>query len=146
MIHPIRADNWLMTNPGLVSIPQRLLPMLEWIPGYQREWLAPDSLRHGTRGDGLFWDCRCTANHGPLYDRAGVSRLRVVARRAGYSDSALIVGAVAAHGTTEFNSLTSTLAVLIGVFFLFFGIAHMGWSPASSSHQSCVAFSKAGFT
>jgi MFS superfamily sulfate permease-like transporter len=60
--------------------------------------------------------------------------------------SALIVGAVAAHGTTEFNSLTSTLAVLIGVFFLFFGIAHMGWSPASSSHQSCVAFSKAGFT
>ena len=37
MIHPIRADNWIMTNPGLVSIPQRLLPMLEWIPGYRRE-------------------------------------------------------------------------------------------------------------
>jgi MFS superfamily sulfate permease-like transporter len=41
--------------------------------------------------------------------------------------SALTVDAIAAHGTTEFNSLTSTLAVLIGVLFLFFWIARMGW-------------------
>jgi MFS superfamily sulfate permease-like transporter len=41
--------------------------------------------------------------------------------------SALTVGAVAAHGTAEFNSLTSTLAVLIGLLFLFFGIARMVW-------------------
>ena len=31
-----------MANPGLVSVPQRLLPMPEWIPGYRREWLMPD--------------------------------------------------------------------------------------------------------
>jgi MFS superfamily sulfate permease-like transporter len=41
--------------------------------------------------------------------------------------SALTVGAIAVQGTAEYNTLTSTLAVLIGVFFLFFGIMRMGW-------------------
>ena len=41
--------------------------------------------------------------------------------------SALTVGAVATQGTADFNSLTSTLAVLIGIFFLFFGVMRMGW-------------------
>ncbi|MBV9531807.1 MAG: SulP family inorganic anion transporter, partial [Bradyrhizobium sp.] len=41
--------------------------------------------------------------------------------------SAVTVGAVAAQGTVEFNSLTSTLAVLIGFFFFFFGLMRMGW-------------------
>jgi sulfate permease, SulP family len=37
------------------------------------------------------------------------------------------VGAIASQGTAEFNSLTSTLAVLIGFFFHCFGIMRMGW-------------------
>jgi high affinity sulfate transporter 1 len=41
--------------------------------------------------------------------------------------SAVTVGAIASQGTAEFNSLTSTLAVLIGFFFLGFGIMRMGW-------------------
>jgi high affinity sulfate transporter 1 len=41
--------------------------------------------------------------------------------------SALTVGAIAAQGTAEFNTLTSTLAVLIGIFFLLFGVLRMGW-------------------
>jgi high affinity sulfate transporter 1 len=41
--------------------------------------------------------------------------------------SALTVGAVAVQGTAEYNALTSTLAVLIGVFFLLFGVMRMGW-------------------
>jgi MFS superfamily sulfate permease-like transporter len=41
--------------------------------------------------------------------------------------SALTVGAVAAQGTADFNSLTSTLAVLIGIFFFSFGVMRMGW-------------------
>jgi high affinity sulfate transporter 1 len=41
--------------------------------------------------------------------------------------SALTVGAIATQGTAEFNSLTSTLAVLIGLFFLSFGVMRMGW-------------------
>jgi sulfate permease, SulP family len=41
--------------------------------------------------------------------------------------SALTVGAIAAQGTAEYNTLTSTLAILIGVLFLSFGIMRMGW-------------------
>jgi high affinity sulfate transporter 1 len=41
--------------------------------------------------------------------------------------SAVTVGAIATQGTAEYNSLTSTLAVLIGFFFLSFGILRMGW-------------------
>jgi len=41
--------------------------------------------------------------------------------------SALTVGAVATQGTADFNMLTSTLAVLIGIFFFSFGVMRMGW-------------------
>ena len=33
-----------MANSNLASVPQRLLPMLGWIPGYRREWLPSDFL------------------------------------------------------------------------------------------------------
>jgi len=44
--------------------------------------------------------------------------------------SALTVAAVAAPGTVPFNELTSTLAVVIGAFFLLFGVLRMGWVAA----------------
>jgi high affinity sulfate transporter 1 len=44
--------------------------------------------------------------------------------------SALTVGAVAVQGTAEYNTLTSTLAVLIGLLFLLFGAMRMGWVAA----------------
>jgi MFS superfamily sulfate permease-like transporter len=44
--------------------------------------------------------------------------------------SALTVGAIAAQGTSNFNTLTSTLAFLIGAFFLLFGALRMGWMAA----------------
>jgi hypothetical protein len=37
------------------------------------------------------------------------------------------VAAIAAQGTVEFNTLTSTLAILIGAFFLLFGALRLGW-------------------
>jgi Uncharacterized protein conserved in bacteria (DUF2252) len=33
-----------MANSGVASVPRRLLPILEWIQGYRREWLLPDEL------------------------------------------------------------------------------------------------------
>src|SRR5436189_5308606 len=33
-----------MANSGLASVPLRLLPIVEWIPGYRREWLPSDVL------------------------------------------------------------------------------------------------------
>jgi len=41
--------------------------------------------------------------------------------------SALTVAAVAVQSTAEYNALTSTLAVLIGLLFLLFGAMRMGW-------------------
>src|SRR3954454_25290814 len=38
------ADIWIMSAFGLLSLPQRLLPMLGWIPLYERQWLLPDFL------------------------------------------------------------------------------------------------------
>src|SRR5262249_51778543 len=44
--------------------------------------------------------------------------------------SALTVAAIAVQGTAEYNMLTSTLAILIGLFFLLFGVMRMGWVAA----------------
>jgi high affinity sulfate transporter 1 len=65
------------------------------------------------------------------YALLGTSRLLVVGPDTATGlISALTVGAIAVQGTTEFNALTSTLAVLIGVFFLLFGALRMGWVAA----------------
>jgi hypothetical protein len=44
--------------------------------------------------------------------------------------SALTVGAIATPGTASFDTLTSTLAILIGVLFLLVGALRMGWVAA----------------
>src|SRR4029450_11959162 len=44
--------------------------------------------------------------------------------------SAVTVGSLVAQGTAEFNTLTSTLAILIGAFFLLFGALRMRWVAA----------------
>jgi MFS superfamily sulfate permease-like transporter len=44
--------------------------------------------------------------------------------------SALTVGAIAMPGTASFDTLTSTLAILIGVLFLLVGALRMGWVAA----------------
>jgi len=65
------------------------------------------------------------------YALLGTSRLLVVGPDTATGlISALTVGAVAAQGTFEFNTLTSTLAILIGTFFLLFGALRMGWMAA----------------
>ena len=65
------------------------------------------------------------------YALLGTSRLLVVGPDTATGlISALTVGAIAAQGTAEFNTLTSTLAILIGAFFLLFGALRMGWVAA----------------
>jgi len=65
------------------------------------------------------------------YALLGSSRLLVVGPDTATGlISALTVGAVATQGTVEFNALTSTLAILIGAFFLLFGALRMGWVAA----------------
>src|SRR5215467_10089969 len=36
------AEVATMANSDVASVAHRLLPILDWIPGYRREWLLPD--------------------------------------------------------------------------------------------------------
>ncbi len=128
------------------SIAQRLLPVLDWLPGYQRDWLLPDVLAglavwavmvpEGMAYAGIVGVPPIMGLYTivpPLiaYALLGTSRLLVVGPDTATGlISALTVGAIAMQGTAEFNALTSTLAILIGAFFLLFGVLRMGWVAA----------------
>jgi sulfate permease, SulP family len=130
-------------STGLASRAHRLLPILDWMPAYRRDWLTPDFLA----GIAL-WAVMVPESMAysdivgvpPImglytivpallaYAVFGTSRQLVVGPDTATGlISAVTVGAIATQGTADFNTLTSTLAVLIGLFFLFFGILRMGW-------------------
>src|ERR1700730_11454702 len=128
------------------SIAQRLLPVLSWLRGYRRDWLLPDVLAglavwavmvpEGMAYAGIVGVPPIMGLYTivpPLiaYALLGTSRLLVVGPDTATGlISALTVGAIAVQGTADFNTLTSTLAVLIGVLFLLFGALRMGWVAA----------------
>ena len=128
------------------SIAQRLLPVLGWLPAYRRDWLLPDVLAglavwavmvpEGMAYAGIVGVPPIMGLYTivpPLiaYALLGTSRLLVVGPDTATGlISALTVGAIAVQGTAEFNTLTSTLAILIGAFFLLFGALRMGWVAA----------------
>ena len=133
-------------SPRPVSTAQRLLPVLGWLPLYRREWLVPDVLAglaiwavmvpEGMAYAGIVGVPAINGLYTivpPLlaYAILGTSRLLVVGPDTATGlISALTVGAIAAQSTVDFNALTSTLAVLIGVLFLLFGVLRMGWVAA----------------
>ena len=122
---------------------QKLLPILDWIPAYRREWFLPDTLAGlvlwavmvpeamayaGIVGVPPIMGLYTIVPALVAYALLGTSRQLVVGPDTATGlISAVTVGAIASQGTAEFNSLTSTLAVLIGFFFLCFGIMRMGW-------------------
>src|SRR5258708_6809826 len=128
------------------SILQRLLPVLGWLPAYRRAWLLPDVLAglavwavmvpEGMAYAGLVGVPPIMGLYTivpPLiaYALLGTSRLLVVGPDTATGlISALTVGALVVQGTAEFSTLTSTLAILIGAFFLLFGALRMGWVAA----------------
>jgi len=128
------------------SIAQRLLPVLSWLSGYRRDWLLPDVLAglavwavmvpEGMAYAGIVGVPPIMGLYTivpPLiaYALLGTSRLLVVGPDTATGlISALTVGSLAVQGTAEFNTLTSTLAILIGAFFLLFGVLRMGWVAA----------------
>jgi sulfate permease, SulP family len=134
----------IMARP--VSIAQRLLPVLGWLPAYRRDWMLPDILAglavwavmvpEGMAYAGILGVPPIMGLYTlvpPLiaYALLGTSRLLVVGPDTATGlISALTVGAIAAPGTADFSTLTSTLAILIGAFFLLFGALRMGWVAA----------------
>lgn len=145
-----------MATPSPISLPQKFLPMLNWIPGYRREWLMPDALAGialwavmvpeamayaGIVGVPPIMGLYTIVPALLAYAVFGTSRQLVVGPDTATGlISALTVGAVAAHGTAEFNALTSSLAVLIGIFFLCFGLMRMGWVASFVSAPVMRAF------
>jgi sulfate permease, SulP family len=130
-------------STGLASTAHRLLPILDWLPAYRRDCLTPDFLA----GIAL-WAVMVPESMAysdivgvpPImglytivpallaYTVFGTSRQLVVGPDTATGlISAVTVGAIATQGTADFNTLTSTLAILIGLLFLFFGILRMGW-------------------
>ena len=128
------------------SIAQRLLPVLGWLPDYRRDWLLPDVLAGLAVWAVMVPEAMAYAGIvgvppimglytivPPLiaYALFGTSRLLVVGPDTATGlISALTVGTIAAQGTADFNTLTSTLAILIGALFLLFGVLRMGWVAA----------------
>jgi len=132
-----------MANSGLAPVAHRLLPILDWLRGYRRDWLLPDVLAGvalwavmvpegmayaGIVGVPPIMGLYTIVPALLAYALLGTSRQLVVGPDTATGlISALTVGAVATQGTADFNSLTSTLAVLIGIFFFCFGAVRMGW-------------------
>ncbi|MFH0300211.1 SulP family inorganic anion transporter [Bradyrhizobium sp. 31Argb] len=132
-----------MANPDAASVTHRFLPILDWIPGYRRDWLLPDLLAGlalwavmvpegmayaGIVGVPPIMGLYTIVPALLAYALLGTSRQLVVGPDTATGlISAITVGAIATQGTAEFNSLTSTLAVLIGLFFFSFGVMRMGW-------------------
>src|SRR5215467_992598 len=128
---------------GVGSFAHRLLPVLNWTSDYRREWLAsdvftglalwavmvPEGMAYaGIVGVPPIMGLYTIVPALVAYALFGTSRQLVVGPDTATGlISALTIGAVAAQGTPEYNTLTSTLAVVIGLFFLFFGILRMGW-------------------
>jgi sulfate permease, SulP family len=127
----------------LASTARKFLPLLGWIPAYRREWLMPDffagvalwavMVPEGMAYAGIVGVPPIMGLYTIVpallaYALLGTSRQLVVGPDTATGlISALTVGAIATQGTADFNTLTSTLAILIGAFFFSFGILRMGW-------------------
>jgi MFS superfamily sulfate permease-like transporter len=124
----------------------RFLPIAGWLPQYQRGWLTPDILAGlaiwavmvpegmayaGIVGVPPIMGLYTLVPPLLVYALFGTSKRLVIGPDTATGViSALTVGALAARGSAEFAVLTSTLAVLIGLCFLLFGILRSGWVAA----------------
>ena len=127
----------------VASLFHRSLPILSWILAYRREWLSsdvfaglalwavmvPEAMAYaGIVGVPPIMGLYTIVPALIAYALLGTSRQLVVGPDTATGlISALTVAAVAVQGTAEYNALTSTLAVLIGCFFLLFGAMRVGW-------------------
>jgi len=138
-----KACGGTMSNSSAAAPSHKMFPILDWLPVYRREWLGLDVLAglalwavmvpEGMAYAGIVGVPPVMGLYTIVpallaYALLGTSRQLVVGPDTATGlISAVTVGAIAAQGTAEFNTLTSTLAVLIGIFFLSFGVMRMGW-------------------
>src|SRR5262249_50767336 len=136
-----------MSIPAAVaSRAHRWLPILGWTSAYRHEWLLPDVFAGlalwavmvpegmayaGIVGVPPIMGLYTIAPALIAYALLGTSRQLVVGPDTATGlISAITVAAIATQGTAEYNTLPSTLAILIGLLFLLFGVMRMGWVAA----------------
>ncbi len=129
---------------GHKSLLTRYVPILEWLPKYQLSWLRPDIVAGLTVWAVLVPEAMAYAGIAgvhpiiglytvpiPLiaYAIFGTSRTMIIGPDSATAlISGVTIGAVVAkHGSAPFEALTAALAVMVGVFFLLFGLLRMGW-------------------
>jgi MFS superfamily sulfate permease-like transporter len=129
---------------NVASFVHQSLPLLKWMGAYKHEWLLPDVFAgvalwtvmvpeamaySGIVGVPPIMGLYTIVPALVAYSLLGTSRQLVVGPDTATGlISAVTVGALVAQGTAEYDTLTSTLAVLIGVFFFFLAsCAWVGW-------------------
>ncbi|MBB3545242.1 MULTISPECIES: SulP family inorganic anion transporter [unclassified Rhizobium] len=132
-----------MEQPNVRSAIRAALPIVDWVGNYRPEWLVQDAFAgvalwavmvpegmaySGIVGVPPIMGLTTIVPALLAYALFGSSRQLVVGPDTATGlISALTVGAIASQGTAQFNSLTSSLAVLIGALFLISGFLRMGW-------------------
>lgn len=125
------------------GILRRYFPILDWLPKYQLSWLRADIVAGLTVWAILVPEAMAyagIANVPPIvglytlplpliaYAIFGTSRTMVIGPDSATAlISGVTVGAVVAMGSTQFVAVTSAVAMMVGVFFLIFGLLRMGW-------------------
>jgi sulfate permease, SulP family len=131
-----------MGGRGTGAVVRRYLPILGWLPGYEKAWLRPDLLAGLTVVALLVPEGMAYAQLAGmppqaafyaapvglvLYAVFGTSRQLIVAVSATVAVlSASTVGAVATDGSPEFYALTAMLALLAGAVSVTFGVLRLG--------------------
>ena len=135
-----------------------LLPIITWLPRYRRDWLRTDIMA------GLaVWAITVPqalayaeiAGMPPIYGLYAVPLAMIAYAVFGTSRtlsvgpgsaiaiiSAVTVGALAVGNPNEFISLTSLLALIVGVLFLIFGLLRLGWAANFLSQPVLQGFTQ----
>ncbi len=135
---------------------QRHVPILVWLPRYDRTWLrsdliaglaiwavtVPQSLAYaGIAGVPAVYGLYTVPLAMVGYAIFGTSRtLSVGPDSATVVLSAVTVGALVAQGSDDYIALSATLALLVGVLFVIFGLLRLGWVANFLSHPVIKGF------
>jgi high affinity sulfate transporter 1 len=135
-----------------------LLPIITWVPSYKRAWLrtdimaglavwamtVPQALAYaGIAGVPPIYGLYAVPLAMVAYALFGTSRTLCVGPESAIAIiSAVTVGALAVGNPNEFIALTSLLALIVGVFFLIFGLLRLGWAANFLSQPVLQGFTQ----
>ena len=128
---------------GLTAVAYRYLPILEWLPSYQRAWLTPDAIAAFTVWALLVPEAMGYASLAGMPPETGLyaAPLALLAYAIFGTSRQLLVGpsstvaivsfstvsVLADRGSEEFIALTIVLALMVGAILVICGAARLGW-------------------